>query len=76
MISFVLDSSIALLWLMPDEVASLDILDKTITEGAIVPAIWGLEIGNVLLCAERAKPSYCKSTSPSNLYFKGSLHQN
>ncbi|QWB86674.1 hypothetical protein JRD95_00728 [Rickettsia parkeri] len=55
MVSFVLDSSIALSWLMPDEVASLDILDKTITEGAIVPAIWGLEIGNVLLCAERAK---------------------
>ncbi|WP_238375568.1 hypothetical protein [Rickettsia massiliae] len=48
MVSFVLDSSIALSWLMPDEVASLDILDKTITEGAIVPAIWGLEIGNVL----------------------------
>ncbi|MFP3120222.1 PIN domain-containing protein [Rickettsia sp. R2] len=55
MVSFVLDSSIALSWLMPDEVASLDILDKTITEEAIVPAIWGLEIGNVLLCAERAK---------------------
>ncbi|KJW04351.1 type II toxin-antitoxin system VapC family toxin [Rickettsia argasii] len=55
MVSFVLDSSIALSWLMPDEVASLDILDKTITEEAIVPAIWELEIGNVLLCAERAK---------------------
>ncbi|MFV0251119.1 MAG: type II toxin-antitoxin system VapC family toxin [Rickettsia aeschlimannii] len=55
MVSFVLDSSIALSWLMPDEVASLDILDKTITEGVIVPAIWKLEIGNVSLCAERVK---------------------
>ncbi|WCR57251.1 MAG: hypothetical protein PG979_001308 [Rickettsia asembonensis] len=27
MVSFVLDSSIALSWLMPDEVASLDILE-------------------------------------------------
>ncbi|QQV75143.1 hypothetical protein H6P87_00689 [Rickettsia tillamookensis] len=55
MVSFVLDSSVVLSWLMPDEVANLGILDKTIKEGAIVPSIWGLEIGNVLLCAERAK---------------------
>nr|WP_232203612.1 toxin of toxin-antitoxin system [Rickettsia helvetica] len=60
---------------MPDEVANLGILDKTVKEGVIVPSIWRLEIGSVLLCAERAKP-YSKSTPSSNLYFKGYLHQN
>lgn len=54
MVSFVLDSSIALSWFMPDEVAALALLDKTVQQGAIVPTIWLLEIGNVLLCAERA----------------------
>ncbi|MCC8398430.1 MAG: type II toxin-antitoxin system VapC family toxin [Rickettsia endosymbiont of Labidopullus appendiculatus] len=54
MVSFVLDSSIALSWFMPDEMAALDILDKLTKEGAIVPTIWLFEIGNVLLCAERA----------------------
>ncbi|BBJ31463.1 hypothetical protein RAS_05720 [Rickettsia asiatica] len=45
-----------------DEVANLGILDKTVKEGAIVPSIWRLEIGSVLLCAERAKhltPNQC-----------------
>lgn len=55
MTSFVLDSSTTLSWFMPDEVAALELLDKTVKEGAIVPTIWLLEIGNVLLCAERAK---------------------
>ncbi|MCZ6902937.1 MAG: type II toxin-antitoxin system VapC family toxin [Rickettsia endosymbiont of Ixodes persulcatus] len=50
---FVLDSSVTLSWFMPDETANLEILDKTVAGKAIVPAIWGLEIGNVLLCAER-----------------------
>jgi predicted nucleic acid-binding protein len=55
MFSFVLDSSVTLSWFMPDEIANLELLDKTVKEGAIVPSIWVLEIGNVLLCAERAK---------------------
>lgn len=54
MSSFVLDSSVTLSWFMPDETANLEILGRVVTEGAIAPAIWGLEIGNVLLCAERA----------------------
>jgi hypothetical protein len=49
MTSFVLDSSTTLSWLMPNETASLDLLKKTVKEGAIVPTIWLLEIGNVLL---------------------------
>lgn len=55
MASFVLDSSVAISWVMPDEIAQLDLLDKVIKEGAIVPTIWLLETGNVLLCAERRK---------------------
>ncbi|BFD46906.1 MAG: type II toxin-antitoxin system VapC family toxin (plasmid) [Rickettsia endosymbiont of Sergentomyia squamirostris] len=55
MTSFVLDSSTTLSWFMPNETGSLDLLKKTVKEGAIVPTIWLLEIGNVLLCAERAK---------------------
>ncbi|MGX6960281.1 MAG: type II toxin-antitoxin system VapC family toxin [Rickettsia endosymbiont of Pentastiridius leporinus] len=50
-----MDSSVTLTWFLPDEESELRILDKTIKEGAIVPTVWGLEIGNVLLCAERAK---------------------
>ncbi len=49
MTSFVLDSSTTLSWFMPNETASLDLLKKTVKEGAIVPTIWLLEIGNVLL---------------------------
>ena len=52
---FVLDSSIAISWFMPDETASLAILEKLSQEEAIVPSIWLLEVSNVLLCAERAK---------------------
>ncbi|WP_341754241.1 type II toxin-antitoxin system VapC family toxin [Candidatus Tisiphia endosymbiont of Dioctria rufipes] len=55
MTSFVLDSSTTISWFMPDEIASLDLLKKTVKEGTIVPTIWLLETGNVLLCAERAK---------------------
>ncbi|XVN40988.1 MAG: type II toxin-antitoxin system VapC family toxin [Rickettsia endosymbiont of Argas persicus] len=52
---FVLDCSITLSWFMPNEMANLEILNKTVAGEAIVPSIWGLELGNVLLCAERAK---------------------
>nr|WP_253307611.1 type II toxin-antitoxin system VapC family toxin [Rickettsia endosymbiont of Ceutorhynchus assimilis] len=54
MTSFVLDSSVTLSWFMPDEIADLKILNKTVKEGAIVPSVWGLEIGNSLLSAERS----------------------
>jgi predicted nucleic acid-binding protein len=52
---FVLDASVALAWVLPDEGnAYADAcLDRTTTEGAVVPPIWPLEVGNVLLIALR-----------------------
>jgi predicted nucleic acid-binding protein len=40
---------------MPDESPNLNILDQVVENGAIVPSLWSLEIGNVLLMAERKK---------------------
>jgi predicted nucleic acid-binding protein len=51
----VLDASLALSWLFDDEAtAETDrLLDRVRHEGAIVPALWRLELGNILLQAER-----------------------
>lgn len=51
----VLDCSIALAWIFPDEAspATDAVLDRVSREGAIVPALWHLELGNVLVMAER-----------------------
>ena len=53
--SFVLDSSVALAWVLPDEGNPYvdELLERLIAEGALVPPIWPLEIGNVLLVAVR-----------------------
>ena len=53
--SFVLDSSVALAWVLPDEGNPYAdaLLERLIAEGAVVPPIWPLEIGNVLLVALR-----------------------
>jgi predicted nucleic acid-binding protein len=53
--SFVLDSSVALSWVLPDEgnADADELLERLIAEGAVVPPIWPLEIGNVLLVALR-----------------------
>lgn len=50
-----LDASIAVAWLIEDEAAPETdaLLDRLLGEGAVTPAIWPLEIGNVLLNAER-----------------------
>lgn len=55
--SFVLDCSVTLAWLLPDEIsARADAwLDQLSTRGALVPPIWGLEVGNALLMAVRRK---------------------
>jgi len=52
---FVLDASVALAWLLPDELSdAVDALaDRIAEDAAVVPAIWTLEIGNALLTAER-----------------------
>ncbi len=50
---FVLDSSVALAWVLPDEAKpTLDHLcDRLANDVALVPPVWPLEIGNVLLVA-------------------------
>jgi predicted nucleic acid-binding protein len=57
MSGFVLDCSVAISWIMSDESSdvSLHMLELAATDGAIVPSIWPLEVGNVLLNAERNK---------------------
>ena len=55
--AFILDCSVALAWLLPDEQsAQADAwADRLQHETALVPAIWGLEVGNALLTAVRRK---------------------
>lgn len=54
---FVLDCSVTATWLFPDHgTPETDaLLDRLKTEGALVPGIWHLEVGNVLVRAERMK---------------------
>ncbi|HLH49577.1 MAG TPA: type II toxin-antitoxin system VapC family toxin [Roseiarcus sp.] len=51
----VLDASLALTWFFEDEATPETdrLLDRVSHEGAVVPALWRLELGNVLLQAER-----------------------
>ncbi len=51
--AFVLDCSVTISWFMPDESSDFNFLDQVADGGAIVPSLWSLEIGNVLLIAER-----------------------
>jgi len=53
--AFVLDASIALSWCFLDEAttATWALLDRLETEAATVPALWPLELGNILATAER-----------------------
>jgi len=57
MTSLVLDCSVAISWFMPDEANNyyITILEQVAEKGAVVPSIWHLEVGNVLLNAERNK---------------------
>jgi len=52
---FVLDNSIVMAWCFEDESNTLadSILESFKQSKALVPAIWPLEVGNVLLVAER-----------------------
>ncbi len=54
---FVIDNSIVMSWCFKDEINSYAdfILDSMESHSAIVPSIWPLEVGNVLLVAERKK---------------------
>lgn len=54
---FVLDASIALSWGFSDEKTPFAdrLLERLDTETALVPTIWPLEIGNILILSERRK---------------------
>jgi predicted nucleic acid-binding protein len=54
-VSLVIDSSITLAWYFEDEQtsASLAVLRRVAAEGAIVPALWRLEVANGLQTAVR-----------------------
>ncbi len=54
---FVIDNSIIMTWCFEDETNSYAdiILDSMDSCTAVVPSIWPLEVGNVLLVAERKK---------------------
>jgi predicted nucleic acid-binding protein len=53
--AFVLDASIPLAWCFGDEATptTAALLDRLEDETAVVPAIWPLELGNILAGAER-----------------------
>lgn len=55
MSAVVIDSSIALTWCFEDEASpETDLLfERVRDDGAVVPALWHLELGNVLLQAEK-----------------------
>jgi predicted nucleic acid-binding protein len=56
-LSVVLDCSVALNWIMPDENSPLAdmLLDRVAVGGAIVPPLFRIEVGNALLLAVRRK---------------------
>ena len=55
--AFVLDCSVALAWVLPDEGSAYAdaLLERLVAEGAVVPPVWPLEVGNVLLVALRRR---------------------
>ena len=55
--AFVLDCSVALAWVLPDEGNDYadGLLNRLVAEGAVVPPVWPLEVGNVLLVALRQR---------------------
>ena len=57
MTELVIDASVALAWCFSDErtEAAARLLDRLATEAASVPAIWHLEIANVLALSERRR---------------------
>jgi len=67
--ALVLDVSVALSWLMPDErpAGGGRSLDRVIAGGGLVPSLWPIEIGNALLVAGRRRRV---STSNRTLFLR------
>jgi predicted nucleic acid-binding protein len=56
-LSIVLDCSVAMNWLMPDESSPFaeEVLERVALDGAFVPPLFKVEVGNALLLAVRRK---------------------
>jgi len=56
-LSIVLDCSVAMNWLMPDETSPFadEVLEHVALDGATVPPLFKVEVGNALLLAVRRK---------------------
>jgi predicted nucleic acid-binding protein len=54
---FVIDASVTMAWCFADEAtaATESLLDQFSADEAVVPAVWPLEVANVLLVAERRR---------------------
>ena len=54
--AFVLDCSVTMAWVFPDEAnESTDaLLESLLKDSAVVPVLWPIEVGNVLLIATRS----------------------
>lgn len=57
MSAFVVDASVAISWCIEDEasLATERLLDRAVENGIVVPALWLLEMANVLQIAEKKK---------------------
>lgn len=55
--AFVLDCSITMAWVFPDEAnaATYQLRDSLVEDSAFVPALWPVEVGNVLLMATQRR---------------------
>jgi len=64
---FILDTSVAMAWCFEDETNPYadTVLDSLIDYAALAPSIWPLEVGNVLLVAERRK----RMSQPESIRF-------
>jgi predicted nucleic acid-binding protein len=69
----VVDASVTMAWCFEDEAtrATDALLDRVATEGAVVPQLWGLEVCNVLLVAQRKG----RITEAQSARFLALLHQ-
>ncbi|MBX9841725.1 MAG: type II toxin-antitoxin system VapC family toxin [Xanthobacteraceae bacterium] len=57
MAALVLDCSATLSWFMPDEggPGAAELRERVTNEGAVVPVLWPIEVGNVFLFAMRGR---------------------
>lgn len=55
--AFVIDASVTMAWCFEDEAtdAADEVLGRLVLEGVVVPAVWPLEVANVLVVAERRR---------------------